>query len=79
MARVLSALARLSDGDRELLAMSAWSGLDQHRIAEVLGVPVGTVKSRLSRARERLRRLTDPGETAPFPTLSKTSNGEAPR
>lgn len=79
MARVLTALGRLGAGDRELLAMSAWSGLDQHQIAEVLGVPVGTVKSRLSRARERLRRLTDPVETAPFPPLSRTSNGEAPR
>ena len=79
MARVLSALARLSDSDRELLAMSAWSGLDQHQIAEALQVPIGTVKSRLSRARERLRRLSEPVERAPVPALSKTSNGEAPR
>ena len=79
MARVLAALARLSDSDRELLALSAWSGLDQRQIAEALGVPVGTVKSRLSRARDRLRHLSEPAEPAPFPALSKTSNREAPQ
>ena len=79
MARVLSALARLSDGDREVLALSAWSGLDHRQIADALGVPVGTVKSRLSRARERLRRLSEPDEPALFPALTKTSSGEAPR
>lgn len=79
MARVLAALARLSDSDRELLALAAWSGLDQRQIADALGVPVGTVKSRLSRARDRLRTLTEPAVPAPFPALSKTSNGEAPR
>lgn len=79
MARVLSALARLSNGDREVLALSAWSGLDHRQIADALGVPVGTVKSRLSRARERLRRLSEPDEPALFPALTKTSSGEAPR
>ena len=78
MARVLAALARLSDSDRELLALAAWSGLDQRQIADALGVPIGTVKSRLSRARDRLRTLTEPAVPAPFPALSKTSNGEAP-
>ncbi len=79
MARVLAALARLSDSDREVLALSAWSGLDQRQIAEALGVPVGTVKSRLSRARDRLRTLSEPAEPAQFPALAKTSNGEALR
>ena len=78
MARVLAALARLSDSDRELLALAAWSGLDQRQIADALGVPIGTVKSRLSRARDRLRTLTEPAVPAPFPALSKTANGEAP-
>lgn len=79
MARVLAALARLSDSDREVLALSAWSGLDQRQIAEALGVPVGTVKSRLSRARDRLRTLSDPAEPAPRETLSTATGGEAPR
>ncbi|MGC4951384.1 RNA polymerase sigma factor [Streptomyces sp. DT224] len=62
-ARRLAAVRQVLDGlrrqDREVLALCVWSGLDYAEAAEALGVPVGTVRSRLSRARERLRRLTD--------------------
>ncbi|MEV5606110.1 RNA polymerase sigma factor [Streptomyces sp. NPDC052299] len=62
-ARRLAAVRQALDGlrrqDREVLALCVWSGLDYAEAAEALGVPVGTVRSRLSRARERLRRLTD--------------------
>jgi RNA polymerase sigma-70 factor (ECF subfamily) len=58
MARVLAALERLPRTDQELLALTAWSGLSQPEIAATLGLPLGTVKSRLSRARERLRGLS---------------------
>ncbi|GAA2795430.1 RNA polymerase sigma factor [Crossiella cryophila] len=54
--RVLSALPR---ADREVLALCVWSGLDYAAAAEALGVPVGTVRSRLSRARARLEKLVD--------------------
>ncbi|TRV75584.1 RNA polymerase sigma factor [Streptomyces sp. 130] len=61
--RRLAAVRQVLDGlrrqDREVLALCVWSGLDYAEAAEALGVPVGTVRSRLSRARERLRRLTD--------------------
>jgi RNA polymerase sigma-70 factor (ECF subfamily) len=63
MAGVLAALASLSDSDREILALSAWSGLDHSQMSEALGVPLGTVKSRLSRARERLRAVS--ADTSP--------------
>ncbi|MGW1128992.1 RNA polymerase sigma factor [Streptomyces sp. NPDC002526] len=59
LAAVRQALGGLRRQDREVLALCVWSGLDYAEAAEALGVPVGTVRSRLSRARERLRRLTD--------------------
>jgi RNA polymerase sigma-70 factor (ECF subfamily) len=55
MARVLAALATLSPGERDVLQLVAWATLSYEETATALGVPVGTVKSRLSRAREKLR------------------------
>ncbi|MFT2017350.1 sigma-70 family RNA polymerase sigma factor [Streptomyces sp. 796.1] len=52
-----AALARLRRRDREVFMLVVWAGLDYAAAAEVLGVPVGTVRSRLSRARGRLREL----------------------
>ncbi|MFD8550660.1 RNA polymerase sigma factor [Streptomyces fradiae] len=53
-----AALARLRRRDREVFTLVVWAGLDYAAAAEALGVPVGTVRSRLSRARTRLRELT---------------------
>jgi RNA polymerase sigma-70 factor, ECF subfamily len=56
------ALARLRRGEREVLALCVWSGLDYTQAAVALGVPIGTVRSRLSRARRKLQKLvTEPG------------------
>lgn len=55
MARVLERLATLPTADQEVLQLCAWEGLDMRTAAHVLGIPVGTVKSRLSRARNRLK------------------------
>ncbi|MER6678016.1 RNA polymerase sigma factor [Streptomyces sp. NPDC000983] len=49
------ALARLSAGDRHVLLLFAWADLGYQEIAEALGIPVGTVRSRLNRARRKLR------------------------
>lgn len=54
MARVRAVLERLPESQRTVIELVAWSGLDMQECADVLGVPVGTVKSRLSRARARL-------------------------
>ncbi|MES9589834.1 MULTISPECIES: sigma-70 family RNA polymerase sigma factor [unclassified Streptomyces] len=54
-----AALARLRRRDREVFTLVVWEGLDYAAAAEALGVPVGTVRSRLSRARTRLRGLAD--------------------
>jgi RNA polymerase sigma-70 factor (ECF subfamily) len=47
------ALQSLSDGDRELLALLAWEGLEVGEIAQVLGVSAPVVSRRLYRARRR--------------------------
>lgn len=52
---IRDALSRLSDSDRELLMLTGWDGLDPREAAVVLGVPARTVRTRLHRARARLR------------------------
>ncbi len=49
------ALARLSGRDRAILSLRYQEEFDTLQIADILGVPVGTVKSRLHYARKRLR------------------------
>jgi len=49
------ALAALPAEEADVLLLLVWAELDQPEIADALGIPVGTVKSRLSRARGRLR------------------------
>ena len=51
------ALGGLRRGEREVIALCVWAGLDYATAARALGVPVGTVRSRLSRARRKLRKL----------------------
>ncbi|MFE9500764.1 RNA polymerase sigma factor [Streptomyces collinus] len=57
LAAAQSALAQLRRSEREVFTLCVWSGLGYAEAAEALGVPVGTVRSRLSRARARLRKL----------------------
>lgn len=52
---VLAAVAALPRREQDVLALCVWSDLPYAEAAAALGVPVGTVRSRLSRARERLR------------------------
>ncbi|MCI3277197.1 RNA polymerase sigma factor [Streptomyces cylindrosporus] len=49
------ALAALSAGDRHVLLLVAWAELTYQEVAEALGIPVGTVRSRLNRARRKVR------------------------
>lgn len=64
LARVHAAMARLSPSDREIIVLFAWEQQSYESIATVLGIEVGTVRSRLSRARARLRELAElSGET----------------
>ena len=59
LAAAQAALEQLRPAEREVFALCVWSGLGQTAAAEALGVPVATLRSRLSRARARLRRLTE--------------------
>jgi RNA polymerase sigma-70 factor (ECF subfamily) len=51
-----AALAELRTGDREVLLLFAWGELSYAEIADALGIPIGTVRSRLNRARSIVRR-----------------------
>lgn len=62
LALVRTALAALRKPEREVLALCVWSGLDYSEAAEALGVPVGTVRSRLFRARKKLDKLVWAGK-----------------
>jgi RNA polymerase sigma-70 factor (ECF subfamily) len=53
------ALARLKPGDRDVLLLFAWADLSYEQIAEALGIPIGTVRSRLHRARSQARQLVE--------------------
>lgn len=63
----LDAFERLPDAQRALLLLTSVEGLSYREVSEVLGIPIGTVMSRLSRARRALRDLSE-GET-PAPPL----------
>lgn len=52
--RVAGALAALSVDDRSMLLLSVWHDLSYPDIAQIFDLPLGTVKSRLSRARKKL-------------------------
>ena len=58
--RVVNAIEALPDGEREALLLFAWEELSYGAVAETLELPIGTVRSRLNRARARLRELLEP-------------------
>jgi RNA polymerase sigma-70 factor (ECF subfamily) len=57
MGRALGLVARLPRREQEVFALCAWSELSYEDAATALRIPVGTVRSRLSRARARLQEL----------------------
>jgi len=52
--RVRAAIESLSDRDREVLVLKEFEGLRYREIADLVGIPIGTVMSRLYEARRRL-------------------------
>ncbi|MFD0692015.1 RNA polymerase sigma factor [Actinomadura fibrosa] len=69
--RLAAVLARLSAADRDLLLLIAWADLTYEEAAEALGIPVGTVRSRLHRIRGKVRRAF--GGTNPLATTNEES------
>ena len=64
------AMAKLPIENRQVILLIALEDLSYVEVAEVLRIPIGTVRSRLSRGRTALRRLMDMGEkTAPARNL----------
>ena len=63
-----AAIRQLPRREREVLALLAWGDLSYGEIAEALGLPIGTVRSRIARARSRL------GDA--FPDLTETRSTE---
>lgn len=54
--RLVAALDRLAPADRDLLALVVWEGCTSAEVAQALGIPAGTVRSRLRRIRASLAR-----------------------
>jgi RNA polymerase sigma-70 factor (ECF subfamily) len=60
--QVADALAQLPDSERQALLLFCWEELGYDEIAALLGVPIGTVRSRIHRSRARLRELLGPNQ-----------------
>ncbi len=67
--RIAARVRALPEGDRDVLLLHAWADLTAEQIATALNIPVGTVWSRLSRARKALR------ETAAGTTSKESDHG----
>jgi RNA polymerase sigma-70 factor (ECF subfamily) len=61
---IAEALDRLTQQHREVIVLVALEEMSYRDVAEILGVPVGTVMSRLSRARDHLRQILEDRGTA---------------
>jgi RNA polymerase sigma-70 factor (ECF subfamily) len=64
LAAIRQAFGSLRRQEQEVFALCVWSGLDHAEAAQALGVAVGTVRSRLSRARKKLEKLAEERQRA---------------
>ncbi|QXE33482.1 RNA polymerase sigma factor [Streptomyces sp. GMY02] len=72
-APLAAALRALSDGDRHVLLLIAWADLSYDEVATALAIPLGTVRSRLNRARKKMRAAL--GDNNPALTSEETDHG----
>lgn len=73
---VLSALALLDAGDREILQLTAWEELTPSQAGTALEISAVAARSRLHRARRRLRRALAADDSAATPTFDPTPEEE---
>ena len=59
------ALGRLPETQRQVILLVGLEGMAYEQVAQILNIPIGTVRSRLSRGRETLRELMSAHEVAP--------------
>ncbi len=71
--KVTTALAQIPVADRDALLLMAWADLDYQQIARALDVPVGTVRSRIHRARQRLGEYLAIQDPTQFPLTKATT------
>jgi RNA polymerase sigma-70 factor (ECF subfamily) len=71
-----AALAKLPQEQRQVILLVGLEGMRYEEVALILGVPVGTVRSRLSRGRDQLRRLMDMGEETARPAEIEAAAAE---
>ena len=62
----LDALAELRPEDQEIIRLRTWEELPNEQIAEILGITVRAVESRLNRARRKLSRKLEPLPSTPI-------------
>jgi RNA polymerase sigma factor (sigma-70 family) len=74
--QLLEALAALPHGDRDVVVLIAWEELSYEEVAAALAIPIGTVRSRLNRARRTLRELLGGTGNEPV-TITGEPQGEA--
>ncbi len=72
-----AAIHRMPARDRDALLLYAWGDLDYEGVARALDVPVGTVRSRLNRARRQLRQAS--GRNAPAEEVEHGRTDTAPQ
>ncbi len=74
--QVVAALSRLNDDERELVLLAAFSELSYRELAEATGLSDGTVRSKLSRSKNKLRELIGPvGEVRVEPPTKSAQGG----
>jgi RNA polymerase sigma-70 factor (ECF subfamily) len=76
LAQVAEAFRRLPGAERELLALSAWEGLDNGQITVVLGCSRNAVRIRLHRARKRFARQLDGCQARPTQPNAYVPDGD---
>ncbi len=79
LAALRAAFGRLRPAEQEVIALCVWAELDYAAAAEALGVPIGTARSRLHRARGKLRQMAGEPQRSPAPRQSPGYVGEPGR